>query len=154
MGNSFRDQFLKAGLVSKKQAKKAKRQEHIGRKKNKKGNHSEISDKARDARESQAERERQLNLQLVEKNRQRECKAQIRQLVEENRLDRDGRGEPYNFVERKKVKRIFVSAEMAESLSRGQLGIVRFGDGYELVPAKVARQIASRDSEALIVLHR
>jgi len=42
---------------------------------------------------------------------------------------------------------------MTEQLSRGLLAIAKLGNSYEVVPAKVARQIASRDQEALIVFH-
>ncbi len=153
MGNPFQDQLLKAGLVSKKQAKKAKREKHLNRKQNKEPGPSVISTKAREEQAAQARRSRELDLKRSEENRQREQKAQVKQLIEKNRQDQDDRGEPYHFVEQKKIQRIFVSDEMTDQLSRGQLAIVKFGSSYEVVPAKVAHQIATRDKEAVIAFH-
>ncbi len=153
MGNPFQDQLLKAGLVNKKQAKKAKLEQHRSRKQNKEKSTSEISNRIREEQAAQAKRNRELNQQRAEENRQRELKAQVKQLIENNRLDQDDRGERYNFVEQNQIKRIYVSEEMAVQLSIGQLAIVKLGDSFEVVPAKVARQIASRDKEAVIAFH-
>ena len=154
MGNSFQEQLLKAGLVNKKQVKKAKLEKHQNRKQKKEDSTAAISNKAREKQAAaQAKRNREINRQRAEETRQREQKAQIKQLIEENRLDQDERGERYNFVEQKQIKRIYVSEEMAEQLSRGQLAIVKLGENYEVVSAKVARQIASRDKETVIAFH-
>ncbi|MBU0943812.1 MAG: DUF2058 domain-containing protein [Proteobacteria bacterium] len=153
MGNPFQDQLLKAGLVNKKQAKKAKLEQHRTRKQNKENSTAAITNKVREEQAAQVKRNRELNQQHAEEKRQREQKAQVKQLVEDSRLDQDDRGERYNFVERNQIKRIYVSEEMADQLSCGQLAIVKLGDSYEVVPAKVARQIASRDKEAVIVFH-
>ncbi len=156
MGNPFQDQLLKAGLVSKKQAKKANREKYLSRKKNKgnkEKNSATISNKARDEQAAQAKRNRELNRQRTDENRQREQRAQVKQLIENNRLELDDRGEPYYFTEQNKINRVFVSEEITDQLSRGQLAIVKLGNSYEVVPAKVARQIASRDKEALVAFH-
>lgn len=156
MGNPFQDQLLKAGLVSKKQAKKANREQYLSRKKNKgnkKNNSGAISNKAREEQAAQAKRNRELNLKHSEEKRQREQRAQIKQLIENNRQKLDNRGEPYYFTEQNTINRIFVSEEMAEQLSNGQLAIVKLSNNYEVVPAKVARQIANRDKEKLVAFH-
>jgi uncharacterized protein len=153
MGNLLKDQLLKAGLASKKQAKKAEHEKRISRKQEKGKGPTEPDNKLREEQEAERMRIRALNFQRDEEARLREQKAQVKQLIETNRLPRDGRGEPYHFVEQNKVKRIFVSAEVADQLSRGQLAIIKFGDSYEVVPAKVALQIASRDKEALVVFY-
>ena len=156
MGNPFQDQLLKAGLVSKKQAKKANREKYLSRKKNKgnkKNNSAAISNKAREEQAAQAKRNRELNLKHSEEKRQREQRAQIKQLIENNRQKLDDHGEPYYFTEQNTINRIFVSEEMAEQLSNGQLAIVKLGNNYEVVPAKVARQIANRDKEKLVAFH-
>jgi uncharacterized protein len=153
MGNPLQDQLLKAGLANKKQVKKAEHEKRISRKQNKGEGSAAPGNKTREEQTAHAMRNRELNLRLLEENRLREQKAQVKQLIETNRLPLDGRGEAYNFVEQNKIKRIFVSEEMTDQLSRGQLAIVKFGSSYEVVPAKVARQIAGRDREALVVFH-
>ena len=152
MGNPLQEQLLKAGLASKKQAKKAEHEKRISRKQNN-GAPPAVSNAVREEQAAQAQRNRELNLQRAEETRLKEQKAQVKQLIETNRLPQDGRGEPYHFAEQNKIKRIFVSEEMGDQLSRGQLAIVRLGTNYEVVPAKVARQIAERDKEAVIVFH-
>jgi hypothetical protein len=153
MGNPLQDQLLKAGLASKKQAKKAEHEKRISRKLNDGHSPAVVANKAREEQAAKEQRNRELNLQRAEETRLREQKAQVKQLIETNRLPKDDRGEPYNFVEQNKIKRIFVSEETTDQLSRGQLAIVKLGTGYEVVPAKVARQIASRDQEAVVVFH-
>ena len=153
MGNPLQDQLLKAGLATKKQAKKAEHEKFISRKQNK-GNSPVVPDnKAREEQAAQDNRNRELNQQRLEENRLREQKAQVKQLIETNRLPQDARGVPYHFVSQNKIKRIFVSDEMTEQLSRGQLAIVKFGNSFDVVPAKVAHQIANRDPEAVLVFH-
>lgn len=153
MGNPLQDQLLKAGLATKKQAKKAENEKFISRKQNKGKSPAAPSNKVREEQAAQDKRNRELNQQRLEETRHREQKAQVKQLIETNRLAQDHRGEPYHFAEQNKIKRIFVSDEMAEQLSRGQLAIVKFGNSYEVVPAKVAQQVASRDQDAVVVFH-
>jgi len=155
MGNPLQEQLLKAGLASKKQAKKAEHEKRISRKQNQGEAPAAVvvADKVRQEQAAQAMRNRELNLQRLEEVRLREQKAQVKQLIETSRLPRDERGEPYHFVEQNKIKRLFVSEEMTDQLSRGQLAIVKLGPGYEVVPAKAARQIASRDPAAVVVFH-
>ncbi len=152
MGNPLRNQLLKAGLVNTKQVKKVEHEKHVNRKKNKGDLEPPAESALQKEQAAQAQRTRELNRQRDEEKRLRERKAQVRHLIETNRLERDGRGDPYHFVENGKIMRIFVSKEMVDQISRGQLGIVKFHDSYEVVPAKVARQIAERDQEALLVL--
>ena len=153
MGNPLQDQLLKAGLATKKQAKKAEHEKFISRKQNKGEGPPVPGSKAREEQAAQERRNRELNRERLEETRLREQKAQVKQLIETNRLAKDDRGEPYHFVVQNKIKRIFVAEEMIDGLSRGQLAIVSLGTSFEVVPAKVARQIASRDPEAVLVFH-
>jgi len=153
MGNPFQDQLLKAGLVSKKQASKAKRAKHLNRKQKKQDASSEISAKVMKEQAVQAERNRELNRLQSKEKKQREIKAQVKQLIEQSKQERDEYGEAYHFVEQGRIERIFVSAEMLEELSCGKLAIVKFAEAYEVVTAKVADQISSRDERVVISLH-
>ncbi|MCI5145403.1 MAG: DUF2058 family protein [Candidatus Electrothrix sp. AR3] len=150
MGNPLQDQLLKAGLVNKKQAKKAKHAQYQ-QQKQKKNIQDESEAKGKQA--ALAQRNRELNRQRKEEQQRREQQTQIKQLIEKNRLKQDNNGEPYHFAVHKQIHRIFVTEEMAEQLSRGRLAIVRFKDGFEVVPAKTAQQIAQRDQQMVLVLH-
>lgn len=153
MATSLKDQLLKAGLVDKKQARKVEHEKRLSRRQNQGKNPVVPVNRTREEQAAKDLRNRELNRQRAEEDRLREQQAQVKQLIETSRLPLDERGEPYHFVEQNKIKRIFVSEEMTDQLSRGQLAIVKLGAGYEVVPAKVARQIASRDREALLVFH-
>lgn len=153
---SLQDQLLKAGLADEKKAKAIRSEKRKKRKQQPKGA-VEVSDaeiQARKAREEKAERDRQLNLQRQQEAEKKAIQAQIRQLVETNRLDRSRGETSYQFVDGKKIKKILVDDTMVDQLSRGRLAIVCLGDeNYEVVPDKVARKIMERDEAAIVVLH-
>ncbi len=152
---SLQEQLLKAGLADEKKAKAIRNEKKKQRKQQPKGtvqvNEAEV--RARQAREEKAERDRQLNLQRQQEAEKKAIKAQIRQLVASNRLDRSRGETSYQFVDGKKIKKIFVNDAMVDQLSRGRLAIICVDDTYEIVPDKVARKIMERDDQAVIVLH-
>src|SRR5690554_7394570 len=104
---SLQDQLLKAGLADQKKAKAIRNEKHKQRKQQPKGamqvNETEI--RARKAREEKAERDRQLNLKRQQEAEKKAIQAQIRQLVETNRLDRSRGETSYQFVHDNKIKR-------------------------------------------------
>lgn len=152
---SLQDQLLKAGLADEKKAKAIRSEKRKQRKQQPKGaiqvNEAEI--RARQAREEKAERDRQLNLQRQKEAEKKAIQAQIRQMVETNRLDRSRGETSYQFVDSKKIKKILVDDTMVDQLSRGRLAVVRLGENYDVVPEKVARKIMERDESAVVVLH-
>lgn len=152
---TLQDQLLKAGLADEKKAKAIRNEKHKKRKQQPKGTVevSEAEIRARQAREEKAERDRQLNLQRQKEAERKAIQAQIRQLVETNRLDRSRGETSYQFVHDKKIKKIFVDETMVDQLSRGRLAIVFVNDTYEIVAEGVARKIMERDASAVVVLH-
>ncbi|WP_207061460.1 DUF2058 domain-containing protein [Motiliproteus sp. SC1-56] len=153
---SLQDQLMKAGLVDKKKLQNAKKEKHKNRKQQGKKpgqDEAEALLRSQQAKAEKAERDRALNREkqaLAERNA---IAAQVRQLIESNRL-RDSDGETaYNFSDGRQIKRIYIKDELVTPLSRGQLAIVRFGEGYALVPAKVAEKISQRDSQSVVVLN-
>ncbi len=158
MGNPLQDQLLKAGLVSKKQAGKAKQEQYVQSKKKKKGksvrkNARKPIRQAEVARAAEVARNKQISRKQAEERKQHEQQAQIKQLVMQNRVERDEKkGQAYHFALGKKINRIFVAEEMIDRLCEGQLGIVQLEESFEVVPAKVARQVAERDTGAVISL--
>ncbi|MGM0952615.1 MAG: DUF2058 domain-containing protein [Pseudomonadota bacterium] len=152
---SLQDQLLKAGLADEKKAKAIRSEKRKKRKQQPKGavEVSETELRARQAREEKAERDRQLNLERKKEAEKKAIQAQIRQLVETNRLDRRRGETSYQFVDGKKIKKILVDDVMVDQLSRGRLAVVALGENYEVVPDKVARKIMERDESAVISLH-
>jgi uncharacterized protein len=153
MAGSLKDQLMKAGLAD---AKKARRAEHEKRQQAKQVERGEALDPAesvRLAREAQAARDRALNAERLEQQKQREIAAQIRQMIEQHRLDRRAAGQAFQFADGKKIQKIYVAPQMADQLARGMLAVVRLGEGYEVVPTVIADKIAERDPLAVAVRH-
>jgi len=153
MANSFGDQFLKAGLVNKTQLNKANKSKSKQQKlKNKQK--IEVVDEAavaaRKAAAEQADRDRELNLQQKEAVERKAVLAQVRQLVEMNRLPRDEGEVGYNFQDGTAIKKLFVTQEIHDKLGRGLLAIARLDAGYEVIPSIVAEKIMLRDESCIV----
>jgi uncharacterized protein YaiL (DUF2058 family) len=152
---SLQEQLMKAGLADEKKARAIRSEKRKQRKQQPKGaaQVNEAEERARKARQEQAERDRQLNLERQKEAEKKAIQAQIRQLIETNRLDRSRGETSYQFVDGKKIKKILVDDKMVDQLSRGRLAIVALGENYEVVPDKVARKIMERDEAAIISMH-
>ncbi len=155
MGNPFKEQFLKKGLVTKKQVNKVINEQRLSR--SKKGNKKaqeddEIQKRIQQAREEQAARDRELNRQRNEAAKENELQGQIRQIIKQNQMEVEG-DLSFHFADNKKIKKLYVSKQIAEGLSKGKMAIVKQDEQYFVVPAKAARQIQDRKAESLILLN-
>jgi len=157
MNNPFQDQLLKAGLVTKHQVQKAKQDKN----REKKQQHSkkeivvdEARIKAKQVSEEKTNRDRELNKRKEEQARQKANSIEINQLIMNNCLSRDENCEIiYNFEHNKKVKRIYVNAEMKQKIIQGVLGIARIEGRYELVPKAIAEKIQQRNEKRVIIFN-
>jgi uncharacterized protein YaiL (DUF2058 family) len=155
MSNPFQDQLLKAGVVSKQQVQKAKKDAH----KKKKQQHSkkdiaidETRLKAEQAAKEKADLDRELNKKKQEQARKKALSAEINQLITTNRIERGDDYElVYNFEHGKEVRHIYVSAEMKQQIVQGKLGIASIDGRYELVSRHVAEKIQQRDETRIIL---
>lgn len=157
MSNPFQEQLLKAGLVTKHQVQKAKQDKN----RKKKQQHSkkemvvdETRIKAQQAAEEKTRRDRELNKRKEEQARQKANSIEINQLIMNNCLSRDENCEIiYNFEHNKKVKRIYINAEMKQQIIQGVLGIARIEGRYELVPRTIAEKIQKRNEKRVIIFN-
>lgn len=158
MGKSFQDQLLALGLVDKKKAKEVKKQQHQTKKKKaKSGRKSTTVDEnaqlVKQAAEKKKARARQLNRERDEKLQKRAEAAQVKQLIEQNRVEKDENGIAYRFNVSGKIQRIFVSKEVSDKLSDGRLGIVVTGDGFEVAPKNIVEKIKGIDPKIVTILN-
>lgn len=144
---SLQEQMMKAGLVSKKKAEKVAKQ---GKKSRAQAREAKAA--VEEKRAAQLEQTKELNRQRDEEAKQKAISAQIKQLIEVNRIDRAKGDISYNFTDGTLVKNIYVEQSTQKELVKGHLAIVRYAEGYEVVPAGVADKIAQRD-ESLVVLN-
>lgn len=157
MNNPFQDQLLKAGLVTKHQVQKAKQDKY----REKKQQHSkkeivvdEARRKAQQSAEDKTNRDRELNKKKDEQARQKAISIEINQLIMNNCLVRDENCEiVYNFEHNKKVKRIYINAEMKQKIMQGVLGIARIEGRYELVPKAIAEKIQKRNERRVVIFN-
>lgn len=154
MANPFQEQLLKAGLVSKDKINKANKSKHKQAKQQPKTATSEAEQRRleiQQAEKQKAERDRELNQQRLEEEQKKAILAQIRQLIETNRVARGDGDVAYHFEDNRKVKQLYVTADLRKKIINGQVAIVRLGDKYELVPKPVAEKIAQRDANFVVV---
>jgi uncharacterized protein YaiL (DUF2058 family) len=153
MANSFGDQFLKAGLVNKTRLSKVQKSKSKQQKLKNKQKIEVVDEAAEAARQAAAEklaRDRELNRRQKEEAEHRAVLAQVRQLIEMNRVPLDDGEVGYNFQDGAKIKKIFVTDEVHDRLTRGLLAIARFDDGYAVIPSVVAGKINLRDESCIV----
>lgn len=152
---SLQEQLLKSGLVSASQAKKIKSEKHKQIKMQRK-NHVDIRDDAKElvqkAQEEQLKKDRELNFLRNQQEQQKQLLAQVKQLIEQNRLPlNEEDGVAYHFNEGNKVKTLYVSETMRKQLISGHLAIVKLEKQYDVVSAEVAEKISARNPASVIV---
>lgn len=108
MGKSLQDQFLKAGLIDKQKAKKVKtekRRENQKKLKNKSETVNETKVQAYQTRAKQTKRDRELNKKREDTLKQRDISAQVKQLIELNKISPEAEDTPYNFSDDGRIKK-------------------------------------------------
>src|SRR5690554_4143688 len=82
--------------------------------------------------------------------------AQIKQLVQTNRIESVHADIKYQFVDGKKVKSIYVDQAIFDRLSRGQLAIISLevsGErSYQVIPLQIADKIKQRNEKHFIYI--
>lgn len=147
MAGSLKDQLLKAGLVTTRQVKQS---EHQQRKSKKQLAPAQPDKERQRAEQQKAERDRELNRKRQEEAERKAIAAQIKQLIEANRVEKTEGEVPYNFVDGTKVRRIYVSADIHAQLVRGTLHIAKLGGRHHLVNGETADKIRQRDPARVI----
>jgi len=154
MSMSLREQLLKAGLVTEKQARQAEKQAYqpSKQKQGKKAPPRELTPAAKQAQAAKAARDQELNRRQQEKAAAKARIAELKQLIEQHRVPRVESDDFYNFVVEGKIRRIPVDASLRERLVRGELAVVRCDGHYDLVPVSALDRIRERDLGAVVHL--
>lgn len=146
MANSLQAQLLKAGLVSTEQVKRAQRQKRVDAKRG-------AAPPPAASGPQQRERERARNEELQAQRARKERAAQIRQMIKDQRLDRRGGESAYQFQDGRMIRKLPMHEAQRLQVVRGTLAVVRYGQGFELVPPATAQKIAERDPGCVVVLN-
>ncbi len=142
---TLQEQMLKAGLVNEKKLKKAKK----GSKKSR-VQAREVKAAVEENKRLQQQRDKELSTQQKEQRLSKEVQAQIKQLIEMNKIDLADGDIKYNFTDGTLVKSLYTPALIRDQLIKGILAIARYEEGYVVIPSSVANKIAQRDEEVII----
>jgi uncharacterized protein YaiL (DUF2058 family) len=156
MGLSLQEQLLQAGVVNKKQVKKAEHEKRVQGKKKKKGQPSEHAGNKgkqllQQQQAEQAKRDQQLNAERQRQEKLKEELAAARQLVEQNRRPLESGDEVFSYVDGGKIRKLYVKEEIAEQLASGTLAVARCRDDLVLLSAAIAVKVLQRDDSTILI---
>lgn len=148
---TLRDQLLKAGLVNQDQVRQAEKQRR--KEQRSPGAAAAAQQQAAERARAQANkiaRDQELNRRNAARAEAKAREAQVRQIIEQNRLPKSESDVYYAFQDGKLVRRIAIDETQRGPISRGELIIARYGDSFALLPAAAAMRVRERDPHALI----
>ena len=149
---TLQEQMLKAGLVSSKKMAKVQRTAKKSRVQAR-----EAREAVEENKKAQLERDKQLSEQQKQAVLAKEFRAQVKQLIEMNRITVAKGNITFNFTDGNLIKKIEVDKQTQTQLINGRLAIARLvinakGDcDYAIIPAVVADKIAQRDADSIVL---
>lgn len=149
---TLQEQMLKAGLVTGKKMAKVQRTAKKSRVQAR-----EAREAVEENKKAQIERDKQLSEQQKQATLSKEYKAQVKQLIEMNRIVVSKGDISFNFTDNNVIKTIIVDKAIQTQLISGRLAIARLlvnndGEGeYAIIPASVADKIALRDANSIVL---
>lgn len=175
MGNSLRDELLKAGLVSEEQARNASRKARSGkarhdargakRSKPARGQSGKRAAEAESgpapARSQHGLRENRRRAERIARdaslaasagvpNAAKARRERVEKLLSEHALKADRQDIPYHFVRGKRIKRIYVSAEQRKQLLDGDIVVVAVEGSHYLLATTAAQQLLELAPNAFV----
>ena len=153
--SSLQDQLLKAGVVDAKKSKKIQKEKRKQAKQQPKGSQQvdETKELAKKSLAEKAARDRKLNQLQQQEAEKKAIQGQIIQLIENHKIEFGNADIPYQFTDNKKIKKIYVTEQIQNQLSKGQIAIAKLRDSYQLVPAAIAEKISQRDETAIVLIN-
>ncbi|AIJ09762.1 MULTISPECIES: DUF2058 domain-containing protein [Edwardsiella] len=149
---TLQEQMLKAGLVTSKKMAKVQRTAKKSRVQAR-----EAREAVEEKKQAQLERDKQLSEQQKQATIAKEIKAQVKQLIEMNRVSLKRGDIDFNFTDGSIIKKMTVDKLTQNQLVSGRLAIARLAvngsdnDEYVIIPASVADKIAQRDAESIVL---
>jgi|GEM_PF-583029 len=166
---SLREQLMKAGLASQKQAKKAEadaRKREYDALRNKESSKEEQAtaeeevERIRIEKEAKREADRLRNLSIEAERHAHEARFRCAQLLRSNRLNEPRAECPYYFIEHMNgvsfVRTLRVNSYQREMLARGKFAVARADplvDEFTLIAAHTADTLAALAPEVVVLRH-
>ena len=149
---TLQEQMLKAGLVTSKKMAKVQRTAKKSRVQAR-----EAREAVEENKKAQIERDKQLSEQQKQAALSKEYKAQIKQLIEMNKITISNGDIGYNFTDNNLIKMFSVDKTTQAQLIKGRLAIARLtaesdrDSEYAIIPGVVADKIAQRDASYIVL---
>ena len=171
--SSFSDQFLKAGLVTEEQVKKAAekpkrhkpsnnkpKQSHKPKrppvakvKKDKFNSSSDLAQFYKERASVEKTEKREADKKKQEAARlKKETNDKINKLLTDNLLNDETAEIRYNFVVGTTIKYLFVNEEQQQKLADGELAISFLGGKRALVPLEIAKQVTLLNPNKIVII--
>jgi uncharacterized protein YaiL (DUF2058 family) len=150
MSMSLRDQLIQAGLGTKKQAKQTTPPPKKAPSRHQPPAISPEKLAAMKAQAAKTARDQELNRKQQEKAAAKARRAEVKQLIEQNRLPPVVSEEYFNFADGKRLARLAVTPALREQLIKGTVVIVRYEGHYAVVPDSAVARIRERDEHAIV----
>ncbi len=154
MGLSIQDQLLKAGLVDKKQVKKAVHEKRVKNQKKRKGLISAEDNEKQRLQQQQVERAKQDRQLNKERNQQAQRKADLaaaQQLIETNCSPVEEGDAVYHYVTGGKIKKISLRQNIADKLAQGRIGLAMQNGEPVLISVETVTKVLTRDKNSILV---
>ncbi|BES84506.1 hypothetical protein PEC302107_22460 [Pectobacterium araliae] len=149
---TLQEQMLKAGLVTSKKMAKVQRTAKKSRVQAR-----EAREAVEENKKAQLERDKLLSEQQKQATLSKEYKAQVKQLIEMNRIIISKGNIAFNFTDNNLIKKIDVDKLTQAQLISGRLAIARLvldnsdENEYAIIPAIVADKIMQRDADSIVL---
>lgn len=149
---TLQEQMLKAGLVTSKKVAKVQRTAKKSRVQAR-----EAREAVEENKKAQSERDKQLSDQQKQAALSKEYKAQVKQLIEMNRITISKGDISFNFTDNNVIKKVVVDKITQTQLISGRLAIARLVidnsdvSEYAIIPASVADKIMQRDADSIVL---
>ncbi|WP_039058536.1 DUF2058 domain-containing protein [Enterobacter sp. Bisph1] len=149
---TLQEQLLQAGLVNSKKMAKVQRTAKKSRVQAR-----EAREAVEENKKAQIERDKLLSEQQKQAALSKEYKAQIKQLIEMNRITIVRGDIGFNFTDNNLIKKMMVDKTVQAQLISGRLAIARLAvdnngeSEYAIIPASVADKIAQRDAQSIVL---
>jgi uncharacterized protein YaiL (DUF2058 family) len=153
MGLSLQEQMLKAGLVDKKQVKKADHEKRVKNQKKRKGREPADDNEKQRLQQQQAERaeqDRKLNAERAQQAQQKADLAAAQQLIKTNKVPVEEGDVTYHYVAGGKIKKASVSQGIADKLDEGKMGLAMHAGELVMVPVDTVLKVLQRDKDSIL----
>jgi len=160
MSSTLLEQLQKAGLVDEKKARKAEQQKQAQQRqgraggKKAKAKKKHVPSAAQLAAQAKQQKDRELNSEKEQAARKKALRAEIKQLIAENRIPREDGEHKLMFSQFNRVKQVYLKAEQRQQVIDGKLVLVFHKSRYDLVSPTIAEKIEQRDAQAIALWNK